>query len=670
MDGPTQTVSDLYALPSPDFNQVTGGGFTGLGSPNGERIISAFVGGGITGVGSSPGVAAQLAFIQQPTTALAGSDISPAIIVDVEDSDGNVVSSDNSSVTLSIASGSGTLGGTLTVSAVNGVATFSDVTLSTGGNYTLKAVDGALGQGTTSASFAVIEPQLAFIQQPTGALAGETISPSITVAVEDSNGNVVTTDDSTVTLGVFSGPGGAILGGTLSVSAVNGIATFSDITLSDAGTYTLAVRDGSYTGKQSSSFAITEPKLVFGQQPTNAVAGGNIAPAITVFVEDNSGNVITSDNSSVTISIGSGPGTLSGTLTVTAASGVATFSNVAVSAAGAYTLRASDGSLNGATSTGFTVIPNGWVDSANMNEITGWAVDPTNPTASINIEVNISDGPTQTFSADESRMDLQQYIGSTNHGFIYSTPMLSVGTHTASIYAVEINGAKVLLATKTLVSQNSLFDEHYYLEMNPDVAAAVAAGQFATGYDHYIEYGQFEGRSPSPYWDEAYYLQENPDVAAAVKAGTVTSGFMQYYLFGQFENRPGLLYFNPTYYLQNNPTVSTEIAAGQFTSAFEQFVLVGQYEGTSPMLYFSSAVYDADNQDILPFVTGETFSSDFEQFVEFGQYEGRIASNNYDEQVYLADNPDVAAAVLAGEFPDGFQHWLEYGQFEGRTAVN
>ena len=669
LDGPTQTISDLYALPSSDFNEVTGGGFTGLGSPNGERIISAFVGAGITTVGSSPGVASQLAFIQQPSNALAGSDIAPAIIVDVEDSDGNIISSDNSSVTLSIASGSGTLGGTLTVSAVNGVATFSDVTLSAAGNYTLNAVDGSLARAT-SASFAVAEPQLAFIQQPTDALAGETIVPSITVAVEDSNGNVVTTDDSTVTLGVFTGPGGAILGGTLSVSAVNGIATFSDITLSAAGSYTLAVRDGSYIGKQSASFAITEPKLVFSQQPTNIVAGGIITPAITVFVEDNSGNVIASDNSSVTISVGSGPGTLSGTLTVTAVNGVATFSDVAVSAAGAYTLKASDGSLTDATSTGFTVIPNGWVDTANMNEITGWAVDPTNPTASINIEVDITDGPTQTFSADETRMDLQAYIGSTNHGFTYSTPVLSVGAHTASIYAVETGGAKVLLATKTLVSQNSLFDEHYYLEMNPDVAAAVAAGQFATGYDHYIEYGQFEGRSPSPYWDEAYYLQENPDVAAAVKAHTVTSGFMQYYLYGQYENRPGLLYFNTAYYLQNNPTVATEVSAGQFTSAFEQFVLAGQYEGSAPMLYFSSAVYDADNQDILPFVTGETFSSDFEQFVEFGQYEGRIASNNYNEQVYLADNPDVAAAVLAGEFPDGFQHWLEYGQFEGRTAVN
>ena len=114
LDGPIQTISDLRALPSTDFNVVTGGGLTGLGSPKGEIIISAFVGGGITSVGSSPGVASQLAFVQQPTNALVGSEITPAIIVDVEDSDGNVIASDNSTVTLSLASGPGSLSGTLT----------------------------------------------------------------------------------------------------------------------------------------------------------------------------------------------------------------------------------------------------------------------------------------------------------------------------------------------------------------------------------------------------------------------------------------------------------------------------------------------------------------------------------------------------------------------------
>ena len=407
-------------------------------------------------------------------------------------------------------------------------------------------------------------------------------------------------------------------------------------------------------------------KLAFIQQPTNAYAGIEISPSIMVAVEDSSGDVVTTDDSTVTLTISSGPQAGSGSRV--ASNGVATFGTLALVTPGNYTLTASDGSLTSATSASFTITLPGWIDAANMNVISGWAYDPTQPANPANIEVAITGGPTQTFSADQSRPDLQAVLGSTDHGFTYSTPVLSAGSHTAYIYVVEANDTKLLLATETLVSQNSLFDEHYYLETYPNVAAAVADGQFATGYDHYIEYGQYEGYSPSPYWDESWYLQQNPDVAAAVRAGTISSGFMHYYLYGQYENRGGLLYFNASYYLANNPDVAAAVTAGTVSSAFEHFVLFGQYEGRSPMEYFSSAVYDADNQDILPYVTGETFSSDFEQFVEYGQYEGRIASNYYNEQVYLADNSDVAAAVMAGEFPDGFIHWLEYGQYEGRTA--
>jgi hypothetical protein len=408
-------------------------------------------------------------------------------------------------------------------------------------------------------------------------------------------------------------------------------------------------------------------KLAFIQQPSNAFAGIEIAPSIEIAIEDSNGDIVTTDNSTVMLTGHGGPSIGSGSRA--AVNGVATFSTVVVDAPGTYTMTASDGSLTGATSISFTIAIPGWIDTANMNVISGWAYDPTDPVNPANVEIVISGGPTQTFSADQSRPDLTAILGSSNHGFTYSTPVLSVGSHTASIYVVEGNSTKLLIATETLVSQNSLFDEHYYLATNPDVAAAVAAGQYATGYDQYIKYGQFEGRSPSPYWDEAYYLQENPDVAAAVKAGTISSGFMHYYLYGQYENRPGLLYFNNSYYLTKYPDVAAAVTAGTIASGFEHFVLYGQYEGRSPMKYFSSSIYDAHNADILPFVTGETFSSDFEQFVEYGQYEDRIASNFYNETIYLADNADVAAAVMSHQYPDGFQQWLEYGQYEGRTAV-
>ena len=51
-------------------------------------------------------------------------------------------------------------------------------------------------------------------------------------------------------------------------------------------------------------------KLAFTAQPSNTTAGANISPAITVAVEDASGNVITTDNATqVTLAITSGTGT-------------------------------------------------------------------------------------------------------------------------------------------------------------------------------------------------------------------------------------------------------------------------------------------------------------------------------------------------------------------------
>ena len=103
---------------------------------------------------------------------------------------------------------------------------------------------------------------------------------------------------------------------------------------------------GSQTQSTINYIAGTASKLAFTAQPSTTTAGANISPAITVAVEDASGNVITTDNATqVTLAITSGTGTtgavLSGTKTVTVAAGVATFSTLNINLAGTgYTLTA------------------------------------------------------------------------------------------------------------------------------------------------------------------------------------------------------------------------------------------------------------------------------------------------------------------------------------------
>jgi hypothetical protein len=53
------------------------------------------------------------------------------------------------------------------------------------------------------------------------------------VAVEDPFGNVVAADNSTITVGLSANPGKGTLGGTLTVVANQGVATFSNLSLND-----------------------------------------------------------------------------------------------------------------------------------------------------------------------------------------------------------------------------------------------------------------------------------------------------------------------------------------------------------------------------------------------------------------------------------------------------
>jgi hypothetical protein len=174
---------------------------------------------------------------QPPQTETAGNGFD--LIADIEDGDGNVETSDDSNVTLTVASGpSSILSGTVTVQAINGVASFSGISLDTAGTYTLFVSDAGDNVSGTSSNTMVVNPaaasKLAF-----AAPIANGISPAVVVDIEDRFGNVVTTSDSTIKLAIHSGPSRAKLSGTTSVSAVNGVATFDILSINTSGTFTL-----------------------------------------------------------------------------------------------------------------------------------------------------------------------------------------------------------------------------------------------------------------------------------------------------------------------------------------------------------------------------------------------------------------------------------------------
>jgi hypothetical protein len=132
------------------------------------------------------------------------------------------------------------------------------------------------------------------------------------------------------------------------------------------GTYTLTVTATPGSGCTGSNRTGTATLIVFGaathlgigQGPSTTPATAAITPAVTVNVLDANENIVASSAASITMAIGTnaGGGTLSGTLTQAAVSGVATFPGLSIDKAGnGYTLQATSGSLTAAVSGNFNV---------------------------------------------------------------------------------------------------------------------------------------------------------------------------------------------------------------------------------------------------------------------------------------------------------------------------
>ncbi len=203
---------------------------------------------------------------------------------------------------------------------------------------------------------------LVFLQQPSTVAAGSVMAPPVLVVVEDANNNVVTSDSSSVTLSLATNPGSSSLGGTVMLSAVNGIATFSDLTLNRPGNgYVLQAARGGLTTVLSSTFNVTAgaaTQLAVTTLPPVSVSAGS-GFGLTVSAEDAAGNVDGTFQGSVTLALVSNPGnsTLGGTLTVTASQGVAAFTGLTLNnVANGYTLEASSGGLSSATTGAINVV--------------------------------------------------------------------------------------------------------------------------------------------------------------------------------------------------------------------------------------------------------------------------------------------------------------------------
>ncbi len=278
--------------------------------------------------------------------------------------------------------------------------------------------------------------------------------------VLDANNNLVANSGASIQIALQNNPGSGTLAGSLTLAAIGGIATFSDLSIDKIGTgYTLRATSGALTGVTSSGFNITlgtAVKLGFTVQPTGANINANLGTQPRVAVLDAGGNIRnTGTGSGATITLAVTPGTGSGTLSCTtnplnATNGVAIFAGCKINAAGTgYTLRATSPGLTSIDSDPFNIInPDNSAPSVTCTvpDLTIWyatdvqvpctASDPSglanSADASFTLSTNVAAGTETTHALTNTRTVCDTLNNCTTVGFTFKvdkkSPMVSCGS--------------------------------------------------------------------------------------------------------------------------------------------------------------------------------------------------------------------------------------------------
>jgi len=261
---------------------------------------------------------------------------------------------------------------------------------------------------------------------------------------------------------------------------------------------------------------------------------------------------------------------------------------------------------------------------------------------------------------------------------------------------------------------------------------------FKSGFEHFIKFGAQEGLYANTFF-EPEYLLKNPEVAAAVKAGDFTTGGEHYRKFGQFEPSRSATFVgtqgsdvvagfgvgkveiigiqvsleavgNRVY--EKNLTNSTDLDTLIGSQGSDTFVLgVGEVFDTNSGIFYQGRfggigepiIKNFDQQTDAIRLAGTrgsygflpTTNGDFRITTGSGRGTAGIARiegganipfranrgrgllifsrdsvlDNFSEVEYLQKNPDVAAAVNAGSFSSGLDHYTKFGQFEPNRSA-
>ncbi len=227
-----------------------------------------------------------------------------------------------------------------------------------------------------------------------------------------------------------------------------------------------------------------------------------------------------------------------------------------------------------------------------------------------------------------------------------------------------------------------------------DVAAKVAAGEYVSGFAHYLAEG-YQDRAAHWLFSDRFYQRGNADITkSSLEQAGFVNAYAHYLSNGDAEYRAGHLffspaayaasrvgetvvtpfgdfvrgdckagstaklssYFDPLWYLQTYPAVAEAIAAGQYSCALEHYLCNDTPQKFDPLPYFSEDFYTSVHVDVIGPIAGGQFRNGFDHFIQFGVFECRKPAPDIDLAGYFRA-VEVQADIESGLCRDVFAHY-------------
>jgi hypothetical protein len=233
------------------------------------------------------------------------------ITVTIRDAKSNALTASAGTVEMFVTSGHQGSIGTVTDNG-NGTytATYTSGTLVSSTTITAKLNGVALTQNATVSLTAGPATQLSVATQPVGSASATNLSQQPVIHLRDAFGNHAIQDSTTsVTTSIQSGASGT-LGGTVTVQAVQGVVTFTNLTLAGlvSENYKLRFSSGSLVVADSNNVTVTPgapstATSTVSSSVTTLVAEDTNSTTVTITLKDAQGNLLTTGGATVGLAV-------------------------------------------------------------------------------------------------------------------------------------------------------------------------------------------------------------------------------------------------------------------------------------------------------------------------------------------------------------------------------